>query len=239
MVIYMHPIIHCIIPARQGSKGIPNKNIQLLHNKPLIAYSIQLAIQSSYLQKVIVSTDSIQYSLIAQKYGAETPFLRPTEISQDHSTDIEFMEHYLKWLQNNNHKLPDAILHLRPTFPFRKLKDLNNFIEKFIKKWDQYDSGRSVISSNKSPYKMYKISDNELIPLYYKVDDLIEPYNYPRQKLPETFLHNGCYDIVKTEVILKQKSISGKRIMPFKMSDEDNLDIDTIGDLQKAKNIQV
>ena len=235
----MPPIIHCLIPARQGSKGIPNKNIRLLHNKPLIAYSIELAIQSSYLQKVIVTTDSLQYSQIAQEYGAEVPFLRPVEISQDYSTDIEFMNHYLEWLQNNNQKLPDAILHLRPTFPFRKLIDLNRFIEKFIENWEHYDSGRSVISSNKSPYKMYQILDDDLVPLYHCVNDLIEPYNQPRQRLPEIFLHNGCYDIVKTNVILDQKSISGERIMPYMMLEEDNLDIDTVLDFEKAEKKQV
>ena len=87
--------ILCIIPARSGSKGIPHKNIKLFHNKPLLAWSIIQAQQSKYNMRIIVSTDSENYSNIANDYGAETPFLRPSEISQDSSTDYECIKHYL------------------------------------------------------------------------------------------------------------------------------------------------
>lgn len=224
--------IHCLIPARSGSKGIPDKNIQLLDGKPLIAHSIEIALQSKYINHVVVTTDSSEYAQIAQEYGAEVPFLRPSDISQDHSTDIEFMRHYLSYLKKEQIPIPDAILHLRPTFPNRRLSDLERAIETFLDFWDEYDSLRSVIPSPKSPYKMYHIIDNYLIPLYGRVNNQLEPYNLGRQLLPPTYLHNGCYDIVKTSVI-ENNSSSGIRILPFLM--EDNIDIDTPKDLENAR----
>lgn len=84
--------ILCLIPARSGSKSIPHKNIKLLNNKPLLAYSIEQAKNSKYNMRIIVTTDSLKYASIANKYGAETPFIRPKNISQDNSTDLEFIK---------------------------------------------------------------------------------------------------------------------------------------------------
>ena len=227
-------IIHALIPARSGSKSIPNKNIQKLGDKPLLAYSIEIALQSKFINKVIVSTDSEEYKLIAENYGADVPFLRPSDISGDSSTDLEFMLHYLEWSESNSCK-PDVIVHLRPTFPNRNLDDLNKCIEMLMDKWDEYDSLRSVILSQKSPYKMYQITENNLVPLYYSVNGLKEPYNLGRQQLPNTYLHNGCIDIVKTSVIEEMNSVSGKRILPYVMSSENDGDIDYWDDFKREE----
>jgi len=233
--MYMNPIIHCLIPARSGSKGLPNKNIKLLTSKHLIGYSIELALQSPLISKVVVSTDSPYYAEIAKEYGAEVPFLRPADISQDKSTDLEFMKHYLLQCQINSWQYPDAILHLRPTYPCRNIVDLEACITTFIKNWSEYDSIRSVIVSPKTPYKMYRITDQKLVPLYSTVDGINEPYNQARQVLPKTYMHNGCYDIVKSEVIMKYHSMSGQRIYPFVMKDDEQMDIDTEEDFKKAR----
>ena len=113
-----------IIPARSGSKGVPNKNIKKFRDKPLLAWSIEQAKQTEYYKegnmKIIVSTDSEKYKEIALKWGAEVPFLRPKELSKDLSTDYEFINHALNWLKENKKYTPDIILQLRPTSPYRK-----------------------------------------------------------------------------------------------------------------------
>ena len=124
--------ILCLIPARSGSKSLPHKNIKLLNNKPLLAYSIEQAKNSKYNMRIIVSTDSKEYSDIANKYGAETPFLRPKEISQDNSTDFEFIKHAIEWLKENENYYPDIILQLRPTQPERKVSDIDKCLDIFI-----------------------------------------------------------------------------------------------------------
>ena len=226
--------ILCLIPARCGSRGVPGKNIKLLGDKPLMAWSIDQAKRSKYNMRIIVSTDSEEYQKIAQKWGAETPFLRPKKISGDLSIDYDFIVHALNWLNKNENYVPDIILHLRPTQPNRKVEDIDKCINIFIKNIDDYDSLRTVIPFEKSPFKMYSMKKNVLNPLYYTLNDIKEPFNLCRQALPQTYLHNGYIDIYKTSVI-KDGILSGDKIYPYIMSKDDTIDIDTQEDWKKAE----
>jgi N-acylneuraminate cytidylyltransferase len=228
--------ILCIIPARSGSKGIKHKNIRIFKNKPLIAWSIEQAKLSNYKMRIIVSTDSIKYRNIALKYGAEAPFLRPIAISQDKSIDIELIKHAINFLEEEEKYKPDIILQLRPTQPLRKIEDINNCLKIFIENFDKYDSLRTVVEYEKSPFKMYTINQDKtnLIPLFDNIDNIKEPFNQCRQFLPKTYLHNGYIDILKTQ-ILKDNTISGKNIYPYIMDKNDTIDIDNINDWNKAE----
>ena len=227
--------ILCIIPARSGSKGLPHKNIKDYRGKPLLAWSIEQAQLCRYEMKIIVSTDSKEYADIAMKYGAEAPFLRPLEISGDLSTDYECMKHSVEWLKQNQQYYPDIVLQLRPTSPLRNVEDINNAIGLFLENRENYDSLRSVIEFEKSPYKMYNVKENTLVPLFKKVNDIDEPYNQCRQILPKCYLHNGYIDIFNTS-ILETETISGEKIYPYVMNKEEDLDIDTNDDLEKARS---
>jgi CMP-N-acetylneuraminic acid synthetase len=228
--------ILCLIPARSGSKGIPHKNIKDFKGKPLIAHSILQAINCKYRDqiRIIVSTDSQEYANIANRWGAETPFLRPKQISQDLSIDYEFIKHSLDWLSENENYKPDIILQLRPTYPTRSIELLNHCLDKFIENYNIFDSLRTVVPTSKTAYKMYRIIDSELIPLFREVDGINEPYNRCRQDLPTTYLHNGCIDIFKAEIIQKD-TISGDRILPYVMSENEIHDIDTLEDWKNAE----
>jgi CMP-N,N'-diacetyllegionaminic acid synthase len=229
--------ILCIIPARSGSKGIENKNIKTLGGKPLMAWSIEQAKECKYMMRIIVSTDNTDYAEIARMYGAETPFIRPIEISQDLSTDYEFMEHSLGELKKENYE-PDFIVQLRPTYPTRKVELLNETIKLFIENRSEYDSLRTIIPFDKSPFKMYTIEDNCLNPLFRQLGDMEEPYNQCRQNLPKTYLHNGYIDIVNTNII-KNGKISGNKILPFLMSGSEYHDIDYAEDFKKVEDILI
>jgi|TARA_B110000114_G_scaffold185004_1_gene230433 CMP-N-acetylneuraminic acid synthetase len=224
--------ILCIIPARSGSKGIRDKNIMDFKGKPLLAWSIEQAQNCKYNMKIIVSTDSQEYANIAIKYGAEVPFLRPNNISDDLSTDFEFINHCVEWLKNNENYNSDIILQLRPTSPTRKIEDINKALEIFIKNRDKFDSLRSVILFEKSPFKIYSLNDDKLIPLFNVINNIQEPYNQPRQILPQCYLHNGYIDILNTS-ILNENTINGKNILPFIMDEKNNVDIDNVKDLIK------
>lgn len=229
--------ILCIIPARSGSKGITDKNIKNFKGKPLMAWSIEQAKQTNFYNqmRIIVSTDSKQYAEIAKKWGAEVPFLRPKEISGDFSTDYECIKQAVEWLKKNENYNPDIILQLRPTQPCRNVDDINKCLELFLENRDKYDSLRTVVKFDKSPYKMYNINDkNELEPLYKEINQIKEPYNQCRQILPKTYLHNGYIDILNTEIIEKG-TISGTRIYPYIMNKKDTIDIDTMDDWKKGE----
>lgn len=223
--------ILCIIPARSGSKGIKNKNIIDFNGKPLLVWSIEQAQNCNYEMKILVSTDSQEYANIAKKYGAEVPFLRPNNISADLSTDFEFIDHCIKWLKTNENYTCDIILQLRPTSPTRNIEDINKALQIFIKNRNKFDSLRSVIPFDKSPYKMYTLNNNILTPLFNEINNIQEPYNKPRQILPQCYLHNGYIDILNTS-ILNENTISGKNILPFIMDNDNNIDIDVIDDLK-------
>ena len=224
--------ILCIIPARSGSKGIVDKNIMDFKGKPLLSWSIEHAQQSKYSKniKIIVSTDSEKYAEISKQYGAEVPFLRPKNISGDTSSDFECIKHCVDWLKENENYEPDIILHLRPTQPCRKIEHVNLAIETFINNRGKYDSLRSVIPVEKSPYKMYSINNDELKPLFCEVNNIKEPYNQARQLLPQCYLHNGYIDILNTD-ILTNNTISGNKIYPFVMDMDNNIDIDEEKDI--------
>lgn len=225
-----------LIPARSGSKGIKDKNIMDINGLPMLAWSIKQAQNSKYYKqmRIILSTDSDKYRQIGIKYGAEAPFLRPKEISGDLSTDYECIEHCINYLANENY-VPDFIVQLRPTYPTRKVEILDDCISKFISNRTNYDSLRTVVPFEKSPYKMYRIINNNLEPLFKKVDNIVEPFNECRQKLPSTYLHNGYIDILNTNII-KENTVTGNKILPYLMSEDEIHDIDELKDIKLILN---
>jgi CMP-N,N'-diacetyllegionaminic acid synthase len=226
-------LIYSLITARSGSKGIKDKNIIDYNGFPLIYHSIKISQDSKFIKRTFVSTDSEKYASICKSYDAEVPFIRPSNIAQDLSTDLEVFEHFINYLKEHNEILPDIILHLRPTYPNRNLILLNNCIETFKNNIHNYDSFRTVCSFDKLPQKMYYIENNTLTPYYKEYNGMKEPYNMPRQLFETSYIHNGCIDLIKTETITNLHSMSGNKIFPFIMNDID--DIDNIEDLEKSK----
>lgn len=224
-----------IIPARSGSKGIPHKNIKFFNGKPLIIWSILQATQSKYFNfmKVVVSTDSLKYASIVKQHSVQI-IHRPTDIAQDNSTDIEFIQHTIQYLKETENYEADIILQLRPTQPCRKVEDIDICLELFIRQRDKYDSLRTVVKIEKTPYKMYKIENNNLVPYLKTYGHIDEPYNICRQDLPDSYLHNGYIDIMNVS-LLKQNKISGDKIIPYIMKKTDTFDIDTLDDWDRAE----
>jgi CMP-N,N'-diacetyllegionaminic acid synthase len=224
-----------LIPARSGSKSIIDKNIIDFRRKPLIAHTIAQSLSSNYIDDTFVTTDSLKYQKIAQHYGAKVPFLRPSEISGDLSTDYEAFVHFINFLKEKKQKIPDIIVHLRTTYPTRKVVDINNAIELFVEKYDAYDSLRSVVKAPQTPYKMWKLDGSILSPLL-KIEDVSEPYNQPRQNLPDVYWQNACIDIVKTSTLMEKESITGDNICAYVMAKNEVHDIDELIDLQRVEH---
>jgi N-acylneuraminate cytidylyltransferase len=202
-----------IVPARSGSKGVPGKNINLLGGHPLIAFSIVAAKLTPGVDRVIVSTDSAEYAAIANKYGAETPFLRPVEISGDKSTDMDLFVHALNWLQENEKTVPEFMMHLRPTTPLRDPAIMQKAIKLFHSK-PAASSLRSGHAAPESPFKWF-LKDKEG---YFKglQDDLTpEKVNLPRQSFPAVYMPDGYVDIVRSSCIINQGTLHGNHMLVF------------------------
>ena len=226
--------ILALIPARGGSKGIPRKNIINLCGKPLIVYSIEQALASKFINRVIVSTDDEEIADIARKNGAEIPFMRPKEFAQDLSPDFDVFYHALEWLEKNEGYIPGIVLNHRPVCPVRNVEVIDRAIELFINT-PAADSLRSVCTPAQTPYKMWKIVDGYIKPLL-KLPGISEPFNLPRQILPEVYWQFGYVDMVRTEVITKKKKMSGNKILPF-IIEEEWVDIDSVDDIKKAEEL--
>lgn len=200
-----------IIPARSGSKGVPNKNINLISGRPLLAYSIAVARLVKKIERIFVSTDSEYYARIAQKYGAETPFLRPAELSDDRSTDYDVIKHALDWILANEGYQPKYLVYLRPTSPLRDATYIEAAIER-INKNDNATSLRSVHEMSETSYKTLEIEGSYLKCICTGAFD-IESANQPRQTYPRTYHPNGYVDIVKSSYVIKNKRAFGDKVI--------------------------
>lgn len=228
--------IVALIPARSGSKNIKHKNIRLMNGKPMIAYSIEQALNSKYVTRVIVSTDSEDYRDISIKYGAEVPFLRPDSISGDRALDIDTFLHAANWLKLNENYDVDIFVHLRPTHPIRDSKDIDNMIEKLLSD-AKADSIRSVSPAEETPYKMWFMGEQDILSPVLTCPTIPEAYNSPRQYLPRVFTQNACIDVIRAETITKKMSMTGDKILGYMM--DYDFDIDSEEDFLKAEKYQL
>lgn len=222
------------IPARSGSKRIPQKNIKLLNGKPLIAYTIEAARRSVYINRVIVSTDSEEIATVAKTCGAEVPFLRPENISQSDSTEMQFFEHALDWFSDNENYEPDLIVLLYPTTPFRKHETIDKAIEELLRH-PEADSLRSIKLCSEHPYKMWAIKEGHLKPFVKDKDPNIHTLSY--QLLPSVYIQNASIYATRLLTIKNKKSPTGDIIIPFVMDEIESIDINTSLDFQFAEMV--
>ncbi len=226
--------IIAIIPARSGSKSIKNKNLQVINGKSLLQRAVEFALKIENISKVIVSTDSIKYQKLAISYGAECPFLRPKKISGDTSFDIDVFKHCLNWMSENQKFYPDIVINMRPTYPFREIKDFNYAIKK-ISNNKTIDSIKSVCKIPFPLEKTWTIKNKFYLQnsIYKNFDK--EYWNMPRQKLKQYYVQNGNIDILRASLILKNK-MSGKKI--FTIVQDHFYDIDSIKDIKNARKFK-
>lgn len=224
-----------LIPARAGSKRVKNKNIRNLGGIPLIGYKIRAVLESMYINKIIISTDSKEIRAVAESFGIRVPFLRPSEISGDNSTELEFHQHALKWLSENENYVPDLIVNLYPTSPFVSSKTIDLAIKKIIDNPD-CDSLRSVVKCSEHPYKMWIEKDEKYLePFIKSKDDNTHTLSY--HLLPKAYIQNACIYITKPETINRYKSTIGKKVLSFIMDEIESFDINTELDFKLAEII--
>lgn len=228
------PEVLAIVPARGGSKSIPRKNAKLFLGHPLLAYSIAAGLQAKDVYRVIVSTDNEDLVRIALQYGAEAPFLRPAQYAQDDTPDLPVFQHALRWLAENEKYRPDIVVQLRPTSPLRP----HGLVDRAVKTLIEHkaaDSVRGVVPAGQNPHKMWTLSGGGALQPLLKVKGLSEPYNAPRQGLPETYWQTGHVDAIRAATILKKDSMSGETIWPVLIDAQYSVDIDTLGDWRRAE----
>jgi CMP-N,N'-diacetyllegionaminic acid synthase len=220
-----------IVPARGGSKSIPDKNIKIVAGKPLIAWTILETLASPNIDRLIVSTDSPKISQVALEYGAEAPFLRPVELAQDDTPGIAPIVHAARWLHQNEGYEPDYVLCLQPTSPFRTAEDIDGAIALAQEK--EADSVISVTLVKHHPNWMKHLDETGKLVDYVPRGHTVTK----RQDLSPLYALNGAIYLIRFQLLLQQGTFFVDNTYGYIMPPERSLDIDTPWDLYLAELI--
>jgi len=219
--------ILAIIPARGGSKGIPRKNICMLAGKPLIAWTIEEAKKSKYIDRLILSSEDAEIIKVAKEWECEVPFIRPAELAKDDTTGIEPVLHAVNTLKEKY----DYVVLLQPTSPLRQVEDIEGCIERCI--IPEAPACVTVSEPNASPYWMYKLGEyNRLLPLI----ELNVVFSR-RQELPKVYIINGAVYVAHINWLKNQRTFITSETIAYEMSKEHSIDIDDNIDLTICESL--
>lgn len=224
--------ILAIIPARGGSKGLPGKNIRELCGKPLIAWTIETALECDLVTRALVSTDSEDIANISRQYGAEVPFIRPSIFAQDDTPDFPVYKHACEYLLEHEEYTPDICVWLRPTAPLRIHSDVSNAI-KILRGHRDKACVRSVTLVKHHPYWMKSLKDGKLVSF---LPDRDETVYFRRQLLPDLYSFNGCVEVFWHDDAIECGDLfNGRTMLPLVMPEERSIDIETLYDFQMSE----
>ncbi len=215
--------IIAIIPARGGSKGIPRKNIKLLAGKPMIAYIIEAVKKAKGIDRVLVSTEDVEIAEVAKKYGAEVPFLRPSELAEDGVATLPVLQHMISELQRREGYTPDYVLLVYPTSPLLTTERIEQAVNLALE-----SKADSVVSG---------VLDKGH---YWINDGLVHKRFYPlqvanRQMSSPLFKENGAIYLTRTNILEKQ--VVADELTPLIMEAEENIDVDEMSDFLKVEEL--
>ena len=223
--MYKDKKILALIPARGGSKGIPNKNITDLAGKPLIAYSINACKGSRFVDDIVVSTDSEKIATIARTFGAEVPFMRPEELAMDTSKTLDAVLHAVSELKKQGREY-DSIVLIQPTQPLRTSEDIDGAIDTYYINSEQ--DVVSVCEVSEHPLLMRTLKEGVLVPLLDKSSTC------RRQDMDKYYKVNGCV-YVNSVNNLNENTSFNDNLIPYVMDRSHSVDIDEPADLKYAE----
>jgi CMP-N-acetylneuraminic acid synthetase len=223
--------ILALIPARAGSKGIPGKNLRELGGVPLVGHAIECARRVPECNRIVLSTDSAEMLEIGRAFGAETPFIRPSEFATDYTPMLAVLQHAVRTLSESGW-MPEIIVLLQPTAPFRRVEDISAAIRQ-IQSSPEIDSIVSVeeIPSHYSPHFVMKIVDNCLVPYLVEGAAITR-----RQDAPRAYSRNGQFYIIRRNTLVEKESIYGDCSIPF-ITSHLAVNLDTLDDWEAAESL--
>lgn len=227
---YKNKQILVIIPARGGSKRLPGKNIKKIGGKPMIAYAIEAAKKSKYVDRVVVSTDDPAIAKVARKYSAEVPFIRPAELASDTATTLPVLQHAVAYIERQDDFKPDLVVLIQPTNPLVKSEDIDGTIEKMI--LTKTNSCFTVSEISQRPEWMYRMDTNHA-KLFLNED---KGPTKRSQDLPRLAIINGTVYVTKYDTLMKKGLIRDDiNTSIYLMPKERSIDIDNMFDFELAK----
>lgn len=220
-----------IIAARGGSKGVPRKNIRNLGKLPLIAYKIISAKRCKYNKRIVVSTDDEEIATVSKQYGAEVPFVRPTELATDSASSMDVVLHAMNWITQNDRQKYDYVCLLEPSSPFASFKDLDAALELIdVKKADTLLGMKEVEVSSTF---IHPIDQNGKLSLFYEA--IFNMESVRRQDQKREYTMNGCMYIARWDYFMENKLFHSYNSVPYIMTSEASIEIDSMLDYYTAQ----
>jgi CMP-N,N'-diacetyllegionaminic acid synthase len=218
-----------VIPARSGSKGIPNKNLRELAGKPLLAYTAEAARTAGVFDRIVLTTDSEEIAELGRSVGLETPFVRPKELAKDDTPMLPVLQHAVSVLENEGWK-PQIVVLLQPSSPLRKPNHIKDALEMLER--EDCDSVVSVIEIPHvfSPQKALRLEDGFIRFWSEEAGSITR-----RQQLETAYAREGTVYAVKRDVLMEKNSIYGDRCLPLVLPAEESLNLDTLDDWDRAE----
>ena len=220
-----------IIPARGGSKGIPGKNLRLLAGKPLLEYTVDAAISSGVVDRLVLSTDSPEIARLGEKLGAEVPCLRPAELAEDDTPMLPVLVHMVSFLETHGFS-PDIIVLLQPTAPMRRPEHISRAVKLLLSVGS--DSVVSVVElpRHSSPDYVMKIDNGRLANFLPEGARITR-----RQDVRPAYIRDGTVYVVMRDVLMKTCSLYGQNCCPLVLPQSESITLDTLDDWNKAEHI--
>jgi CMP-N,N'-diacetyllegionaminic acid synthase len=217
-----------IIPARKGSRGTPDKNIAVVGGKPLVRWTVECALASPSIERVLVTTDSKEIASIAVEAGADVPFMRPPELGRDDTPGIEPILHAVKWIRDNEGLTPRYVVVLQPTSPLRAPEDIEAALALAVRR--DGDAVVSVVTAERHPYWMKTLEPDGRMSNFMSGKEI--PFR--RQDLPDVYALNGAIYLARTEFLLRKGGWYSADTYGYVMPVDRSLDVDTPWDLNLA-----
>jgi len=225
----------CVISARGGSKGLPNKNIKIILGKPLIAWSIKQAKESKYIDKVYVCTDSDKIAKVAIKNGAEVPFLRPKYLAQSTTNKFQVFKFFLNKIEKHTKKKVKTYIDLDCTNPLRDIRDIEKSIELFNKNISNIDCVLSVTEARKNPYfNLLEKNKKGFLKISKKING---KFVNRRQEAPVVYEHVANIYVMKPSFIKKKNNLLEGNIIGYRVPQSKSLDIDSSFDYEIIEHL--
>ena len=223
--------ILALVTARGGSKGLPRKNLLPLAGKPLIVWTIEAALNSEHLSRVLVSTDDEEIAQVSQQHGAEVPFLRPAELATDQASHISVVLHAISWLREHERSFPEYVMLLQPTSPLRGSADIDNAAR--IAMAEGAASVVSVCPTHHHPYLVKQITNDGTLKPF-----ISSPLTYDRrQDLPPAYFVNGAIYLTQCDALMEQQTFYPEPTFPYVMPAKRSPQIDEPWDLWLTETI--
>jgi CMP-N,N'-diacetyllegionaminic acid synthase len=220
-----------IIPARGGSKGLPGKNIRPICGKPLIGWTVEKALKSRYIDRVMVSTDSQEIADAARKHGVEVPILRPAELATDTASSYDVIRHAVAYQESVGEAF-DYIVLLEPTSPLREDDDIDRMLERLDARAAEFDSIVSVGEVSHHPSIMKRVEGDRMEPFYSGLGQTTR-----RQDNEPAYFPFGVAYIAKTATLLEENTFYSRRCMPFVIKRYQNYEIDDLHDFLCVESV--